>query len=325
MDRDTSNAARFKTRFDIINRELTQVFNSRVPLVKDIGKHTLLGHGKRLRPLLFVLSCQLCGYEKEDVYKLSTLFEYVHTASLLHDDVLDNAEFRRQRPSANQVWGNHAAVLEGDFLYSKALTVGMRSNSIPFLTRLTEATLRMTEGQIMEFAHTRDWAITRDQYMEIITAKTAALISAACACGAIVSGATPAQEESLSQFGLYAGIAFQLIDDLLDYTSSEKVFGKPVGKDLREGKMTLPLIYTLSELDPDERTRVQALMAGSHATDDDYQAMIEQVRQNGALRRIRKEARAYVDDAAACLSSFPDCEAKTDLIELSRYIIERDN
>jgi len=325
MDQDASNIERFKTRFDVINRELTQVFNSRVPLVKDIGKHTLLGHGKRLRPLLFVLSCQLCGYEKEDVYQLSTLFEYIHTASLLHDDVLDNAEFRRQRPSANQVWGNHAAVLEGDFLYSKALTVGIRSNSIPFLTRLTEATLRMTEGQIMEFAHTKDWAMTRDQYMEVITAKTAVLISAACACGAIISGANPAQEESLSQFGLYAGIAFQLIDDLLDYASSERVFGKPVGKDLREGKMTLPLIYTLSGLDSDERTRVQTLLAGSQATDDDYQAMIERVRRNGALSRIKKEAQAYVDDAAACLSPFLDSEAKMDLIQLSRYIIDREN
>jgi octaprenyl-diphosphate synthase len=166
MDLDSSNIERFKNHFDVINRELTQVFNSRVPLVEDIGKHTLLGHGKRLRPLLFILSCHLCDYYAEDLYQLSTIFEYIHTASLLHDDVLDNAETRRKRPSANQVWGNHAAVLEGDFLYSKALSIAVRADNISFLTRLTEATLRMTEGQILEFVHTDDWGITKDQYME---------------------------------------------------------------------------------------------------------------------------------------------------------------
>jgi octaprenyl-diphosphate synthase len=325
MDLDQSNAARFKHHVDIINGELTQGFDSRVPLVEDIGKHTLLGHGKRLRPLMFVLSCNLCNYHGEDIYQLSTIFEYIHTASLLHDDVLDNAEIRRKKPSANQVWGNHAAVLEGDFLYSKALPIGVRTNNIPFLTRLTEATLRMTEGQILEFAHTNDWTIDKDPYMEIITAKTAVLISAACACGAIISGAEMGQQESLSQFGLNAGIAFQLIDDLLDYTSSERVFGKPVGKDLREGKMTLPLIYTLSRLGADEKKRVENLLANPGKTDNDYQNIIDLVRRSRALDRIQKEARGYVDRAAGCLKVFPDSDAKRDLIRLSQQIIDRRN
>jgi octaprenyl-diphosphate synthase len=325
MDLDTKNLLQFKDHFDLINGELYKVFNSRVPLVEDIGKHTLLGHGKRLRPLMFVLSCELCNYHGQDRYQLSTIFEYIHTASLLHDDVLDNAEIRRKRPSANQVWGNHAAVLEGDFLYSKALSIAVRTNSIPFLTRLTEATLSMTEGQILEFAHTNDWKINKDQYLEIITAKTAVLISAACACGAVISGAETEKLDFLAQFGLNAGIAFQLIDDLLDYTSSEVVFGKPVGKDLREGKITLPLIYTLTQLQQTEKKQLEDLLANPEAIDSHYQTIIDLVRQNGALDRIRKEAQSYVDRATSCLEVFPDSSIKRDLIVLSQHIINREN
>jgi len=325
MDLAASALTQFKNQFDLIHRELDGAFDSHVRLVQDIGKHTLLSHGKLLRPLLFVLSCDLCEHEGEDVYRLSTIFEYIHTASLLHDDVLDNAEVRRKQPSANQVWGNHAAVLAGDFLYSKALTIAVQADSIPFLSKLTETTLRMTEGQILEFAHTNDWETTRDQYLEIITAKTAVLISAACGCGAIISGADRTTQEALSQFGLNAGIAFQLIDDLLDYTSSEKVFGKPVGKDLQEGKVTLPLIYTLSQLKPSERKRVAGLLSSTVAADTDYEEILDIVRNGGALDRIRKEAQGYVDLALRALDLFPDTETKQHIKTLSQHIIDRQN
>jgi len=173
---------------------------------------------------------------------------------------------------------------------------------------------------MIEFAHTHDWDVSKDQYMEVITAKTAVLISAACACGAILSGASSAHRESLSQFGLHCGIAFQLIDDLLDYTSSEGVFGKPVGKDLREGKMTLPLIYTLSQFDGVDREKVRGRLS-----EEACQALIERVRRDGALERIREEAQEYVDRAANCLKIFPDSETKRDLIRLSQHIIDREH
>ena len=323
MDSDISNLTQFRDHFDIINDELYKVFNSRVPLVQEIGRHALLGHGKRLRPLIFVLSCELCNYHGEDVYQLSTIFEYIHTASLLHDDVLDNAEIRRNRPSANQVWGNHAAVLEGDFLVSKAMGIAIRAGNIPFLANITETTTRMTEGQILELAHTDDWNIGRDLYLEIITAKTAMLISTACACGAIISDAGSETADSLAQFGLNAGIAFQLIDDLLDYTSSQEVFGKPVGKDLREGKITLPLIYTLTQLETTEKKRLEDLFVNHQPTDDDFRNIIDLVRGNGALDRIRDEAQSYVDNAINCLDIFPDSATKRDLITLSQHIIDR--
>ncbi|MBL7225756.1 MAG: polyprenyl synthetase family protein [Desulfobacteraceae bacterium] len=323
MDSDISNLTQFKDHFDIINDELYKVFNSRVPLVQEIGRHALLGHGKRLRPLIFVLSCELCDYQGEDVYQLSTIFEYIHTASLLHDDVLDNAEIRRNRPSANQVWGNHAAVLEGDFLVSKALAIAIRAGNIPFLAKITETTTRMTEGQILELAHTDDWGISRDLYLEIVTAKTAMLISTACTCGAIVSDAGSETAESLAQFGLNVGIAFQLIDDLLDYTSSQEVLGKPVGKDLREGKITLPLIYTLKQLETTEKKRLEDLFVNHQPADDDFRDIIDLVRRNGALDRIREEAQSYVDNAINSLDIFPDSATKRDLITLSQHIIHR--
>ncbi len=312
-----------KRRFERINEELAGALSSRVSLIEDIGSHSLLGHGKRLRPLLFVLSCRLCGYGGEDIYKLSTIFEYIHTASLLHDDVLDNADVRRKKPSANHLWGNHAAVLEGDFLYLKSSAIALGTNNLSLLRRVTATTTQMTEGQIMELTYTHNWNTTPEEYMEIITAKTAVLMSAACGCGAILSGSEPEVEESLSRFGLNLGIAFQLIDDLLDYTSSQEEFGKPVGKDLREGKITLPLICTLAGLGKSERSRLENLFRNGQAGQRDYRELITLVKKNGAIERIRDKARSYVDEAALSLDFFPDSAPKRNLLELNRYIIDR--
>ena len=323
MDSSSEILDKYTEHITKINKELKEALSSRVALVEDIGNHTLLGHGKRLRPLFFLLSCQLCDYQGKDAYRLSTIFEYLHAASLLHDDVVDNAENRRNRPSANHVWGNHAAVLEGDFLYSNASLIAVGSNNLLFLKRLTETAKQMAEGQIMELVHTDDWETSREEYMEIITAKTAVLMSAACACGAIISGAESEAEQSLGQFGLNMGMAFQLMDDLLDYTSSEDVFGKPVGKDLKEGKITLPLIYTLPKIEALERNRLENLFKNHQATKEDYRQLIGLVRGKGALDQIKDEARAYVDRAAGCLSRFPDSPAKRGLLELNQFIVER--
>lgn len=323
MDSSSEILDKYTEHITKINKELKEALSSRVALVEDIGNHTLLGHGKRLRPLFFLLSCQLCDYQGKDAYRLSTIFEYLHAASLLHDDVVDHAENRRNRPSANHVWGNHAAVLEGDFLYSNASLIAVGSNNFLFLKRLTETAKQMAEGQIMELVHTDDWETSREEYMEIITAKTAVLMSAACACGAIITGAEKNAEQSLGKFGLNMGIAFQLMDDLLDYTSSEDVFGKPVGKDLKEGKITLPLIYTLPKIETSERNRLENLFKNHQATEEDYRQLIGLVRGKGALDQIKDEARSYVDRAAGCLSRFPDSPAKRGLLELNRFIVER--
>ncbi|MBW2616683.1 MAG: polyprenyl synthetase family protein [Deltaproteobacteria bacterium] len=324
MDQNREILNKYKDHFTRINEELDRGLSSRVALIEDIANHTLLGQGKRLRPLLFVLACRLCNYHGEDAYRISTIFEYVHASSLLHDDVLDNADTRRKKPSANHLWGNHAAVLEGDFLYSKASTIAVETDSLPFMRRVTDTTMQMTEGQILELTYTDDWKIGKKEYMEIITAKTAVLISAACACGAILSQAGEEVEKSLERFGRNVGIAFQLMDDVLDYTSSEEMFGKPVGKDLKEGKITLPLIYTLLKLEESERKRFADLFKNDRATEHDYRNLTGLVRTNGALDQIRDEAQVYVDEAASCLTSFPDSPAKRNLLELNQYIIDRE-
>jgi len=323
MDPDTTILGRHREDFERINREIRALLNSRIPLIEHMGAHILLGDGKRIRPLFFMLCSQLCNYRGKDIYRLSTVFEYIHAASLLHDDVLDSAEVRRNKPSANHLWGNHAAVLEGDFLFSRAVSVALDTHNLVFLKKLSEATTQMTEGQILELVHTGDWHLSKERYMEIITAKTAVLMSAACACGAIVAGAEDEIEQSLAEFGLKVGIAFQLMDDVLDYTSSQEMIGKPVGKDLKEGKITLPLLATLSKLDRRQREQIETLFSTKKATEEDHKNLIDLVRRQGALETVRSEAQFYVDEAAACLSPFPLSPAKEDVLELSQYVVER--
>ncbi|MCP4665857.1 MAG: polyprenyl synthetase family protein [Deltaproteobacteria bacterium] len=323
MDPHRTILDRHKKHFDQIDAALDETLVSRVPLIEDMGAHSLLGRGKRLRPLLFVLSCHLFGSQRKDIYRLATVFEYIHAASLLHDDVLDNADTRRKKPTANNLWGNHAAVLQGDFLYLKSSSLAIEGKSLPFLRRLTDATTRMTEGQILELIRTHDWNISKEEYFEIITAKTAVLLSAACACGAVIAGVEKRAVASLGEFGLNLGIAFQLVDDLLDYSSSEQIMGKPVGKDLREGKITLPLIYTLPQMNRSERKRVEALFKSRRAGDADYRDLVECVRGNGVLDRIRSEAQSYVDRAKESLKAFPHSPGKRSLLEIGQYVIER--
>ena len=314
---------RHKGHLEEIERELVKFIDSRVGLVEDMGRHTLLARGKRLRPLLFVLSSELCSYRGENLHRFAVVFETIHAASLLHDDVLDHAEIRRKKPAANRLWGNQAAILEGDYLYAKASTIALESGNLPFLKVLVDTITRMAEGQILELIHMHTWETSLETYMEIITAKTAVLISAACAAGAILAGAEEKRRAHLERFGLNMGIAFQLIDDLLDYTSSAEVFGKPVGKDLREGKVTLPLIYTIPRIREKERDRLRALFMQHQPGEDDYNYVIELVRSNGALERIRDEAESYVDEAEKNLQIFPDSSAKSDLLQLNRSLMKR--
>ena len=323
MGSDHKFLDQFNHHFVKINEALDENFSSRIPLMKNIGHHSLLGEGKRLRPLLFVLASELCGYRGADVYKLSTIFEYIHTASLLHDDVLDNAELRRKKPSANHLWGSSAAVLSGDFFYSKASDMAVDYKNFQFMKMLTNTTLRMTEGQIMELANTHNWRIKKEEYMEIIISKTAILLASTCACAAIAAGAENRRINEMMAFGMDLGIAFQLIDDILDYTSCEEEFGKPVGKDLKEGKITLPLIYILSNFDNAEIQRLEDRFKNQKATEEDYREIITLVRNDGVLEKIRTEAGEYLDKASQVINTYPASRAKDQLLSLNAYLISR--
>lgn len=323
MDADNKIFSKFQNVIEEIDLELHRVLSSREPLAREMGIYALLGRGKRMRPLLFVLSSELCGCRTDNILRLSTLFEYVHVASLLHDDVLDNAETRRQRPSVNHLWGNHAAVIVGDLLFCTASSLSLTAGNMDFIKMLADTSTRMTEGQMLELINTRNWSLSRDDYYRIITHKTADLISAASASPALLAGKDSDTVKALSDFGLNMGIAFQLIDDLLDYTSSEKVFGKPVGKDLREGKVTLPLIYSLAVLEGDDRDMITRLVSGEWSDDQAYDDAIDMVRRGGSLERVYSEAVEHSRRAAQYLDFFPDCPAKENLLEINNYLVER--
>lgn len=308
-----------------ITQELINNMGSPIPFIKEIGAHILLGNGKLLRPLLFILSCKLLDYEKDHVYSLSTVFEYIHVASLLHDDVLDNAETRRNKPSVNNKWGDHVAILEGDYLYSRSLVTAINAGNFRFLKKVISATTDMVEGQLMEIACTNNPNITKEEYMNIIKKKTAALLSAACGCAAIIANKGEKVEKALSEFGLYLGMAFQLIDDILDYTSSEDVFGKPVGKDLKEGKITLPLIYALEEMKTHDRMKVKQILQQREIFDSEYSDIIEMVIKSQGIFNTKKDAFFFTKKAQNALQYFKDSPAKKTLLHLSNYIIDRDH
>ncbi len=323
MAEESTYLDQFASYVSRINEELGMTLNSRVSLIEEVGSYSLLGGGKRLRPLFFILSCQLCNYHESDMYALSAAFECLHVASLLHDNVLDNASIRRGRSSANKIWGNPTAVLLGDFLFSKSSKMAIDKKHIDFLKVLADATTTMTEGQMLELDNTHNWNITRSEYMGIITSRTAALISAACTSGGIVARAKPAYIQSLKNFGLNMGIAFQIVDDVLDYTSTAEKAGKPIGNDLREGKVTLPLIYTLTYLEKEERDRLEHLFRNGNASEKDYSRIIELVQDNGAINRCRRDAQDYADHAETYLSPFPDSPVKESLLRLNQFIVDR--
>lgn len=325
MEHNSTFLNRFKKDFQKIETELNSSFSPGIKMIGEVGRHSLLGEGKRLRPLLFVLSGRLCGYDRDDIYHLSTIFEYLHNASLLHDDVIDNASIRRNKPSASSIWGNSAAVLTGDYLTTKAMSIALGTNNTGFMKMMIDTGTRMTEGQFLELVHLNDWDTSKEEYMEIIVSKTAELTAASCAGAAMIAGAGNEETEDLRRFGLNFGIHFQLVDDLLDYTLSEEQFGKPVGKDLREGKVTLPLIYALLKMDKNDLYRFKKMFTDHKAGEKDYEDLIRMVRDSENIKKIRREAMTFMEKAFASLKKFPESLYKEELIALNRYIAERNS
>ncbi|MBM4347304.1 MAG: octaprenyl diphosphate synthase, partial [Deltaproteobacteria bacterium] len=246
-----------------VDLEFRRNLISNVPIISAIGEHLLLSGGKRLRPILLLLSARACGYRGEAHISMASLIEFIHTATLLHDDVVDRAELRRGMESANAKWGNEACVLVGDFLFTKCFSLLVENGDKKVLQAISRATTLMAEGELEELIKTNDLTITEENYFSIIKRKTAALFSAATQVGAILGEASEEQERALLDFGMDIGIAFQLIDDSLDYTSREEEFGKKIGIDLQDGKITLPLIFTLRQCNEEE----SALIRGAVFTD----------------------------------------------------------
>ena len=286
-----------------INAALAANLQTHVPLIAEVGRHILLSGGKRIRPLLFILSARMCGCQGNHLSDFSTIFEYLHAATLLHDDVIDAASLRRGASTANTIWGNQAVILVGDFLLAKALSLAVTTNKLKILQVLSHATTMMAEGEILQLLLTGNLQISEAEYFQVITRKTAILMSAACQIGSILGGAPPAQEEALAQMGLNLGITFQVVDDILDYTGDAKVLGKEVCADLREGRITLPLIHALAQASPGDRGRLEAI-AGD-LTPESMPELRDFLKTYASLDHARAAARRYTLKAQENLEIFP--------------------
>lgn len=318
-----SIVARVRSDIERIEHELDRQYGSNVPMVTLVSRYIVGSGGKRLRPLLMVLTARLCGYEGDGGVPLAVSFEYIHAASLLHDDVVDGAEIRRNRPAANTQFGNPAVVLVGDFIYSRAIRMAVSYDNVRILEVLTDATTRMSEGEVLQLAYSDNIELSEADYLDVITRKTAVLISAACQIGAILGGANSTREKALKDYGLYLGMAFQLIDDTLDYTGDVKELGKPVGNDIQEGKATLPLIAALRNGTPDAASRLKSIFVADCIEPEDYHEVRALVQESGGIEYTRDLAAEYVARAKAALGAFPEHPTKDLLEDLADYVICR--
>ena len=312
----------YEAELRIVEERIGDLFESPVFTIPLIGKYILDGGGKRLRPLILLLSSELAGYRGDARLTLAGIIESIHTASLLHDDVIDGAEIRRGKKPAHFIWGNQVVILVGDFLYSNALRFAVSQQSQRIMETLSEATTKMTEGEILQLAKTSDPEITEEEYLDIISAKTAALISAACGIGAILGALPQVEENALKRFGLKIGVAFQMADDILDYMADEKELGKRLGKDLREGKITLPLIYLLKTALDNEKEEIKAIIKGG-LKKSGLNKILKLFKKYNSIEISLKKAHDFISEAKAELKIFPDLPAKKALLSVADYTLLR--
>jgi len=304
-----------------VEREIQDNLNSQVPTVTQVARHIVMSGGKRLRPILCILAGKTLGHSGKRLIAMGTAIEFIHTATLLHDDVIDNAQLRRGRPSCNAIWDNKTSVLVGDFLYCQASSLIAQDGDLRVLKCITDATANTTEGEVLEITKSRDLKLGEAEYFKIIEFKTAVLMSCATQVGAIIAGANAEYENALRDYGMHLGIAFQLADDVLDYVSVEAEFGKEKGVDLKEGKVTLPLLYALERCTAAER---EIIREGTiSARRDSFLAVLEVLKKYGAIDYTLKLAAERTHQACDALKVLPDSPAKKALLRLTDYVVER--
>ena len=307
--------------FAAMNRLIPAQLTSDVDLVEEIGHYIVESGGKRLRPLMVLLSAKACGYTGPEHVRLATVIEFLHTATLLHDDVVDRSGLRRGRTTANALWGNAPSVLVGDFLYSRAFQLMVELQSMPIMSILSNATNTIAEGEVMQLANVGNCTMSEQQYMEVIRCKTALLFEAATHTAGNLAQADPAQTEALRRFGLHFGLAYQLLDDWLDYEGDAEVMGKNVGDDLSEGKLTLPLIFGLANTSSNGGAVIRGAL--TKRSTDSLDSVIAIVRESGALDYTRQRACEQGQAARAELENLPDSPYRQALHELIDFSIAR--
>ncbi len=313
-----------ETGLSLVERELERHSTSSIQLIDKVGCYIQRSGGKRIRPALLLLSSRMCGFEGPVCYRLGAVIEMVHAATLVHDDIIDDAKVRRGRAAVNARWGNEVSVLMGDWLYMTSFSLALGERHFPILEILTDVTRKMVEGELIQLSVNGSLEITEEQHLDISMRKTAYLFSACTEIGSILGSANPERREALRLFGLNVGIAFQLIDDVLDFTSNESTLGKPVGSDLREGKITLPLIYLIRNGEPRHREMVKAAFNGDGTEIEDRQAVLELIREYKTVDLAREKAMDYARAAKENLALFPPSKERAALLSLPDYIVERD-
>jgi len=314
----------YRLELDGVENQVRTNLNSSVTLVNTVAAHILNSGGKRIRPLLLLLSARLCGYSGFEHHQLGSLVEFIHTATLLHDDVVDDAEIRRGRQTARKVWGNQISILVGDYLYSKAMcqVVEFRSQGINEV--LAEACKKMAEGEVLQLYYNGNPDIPETDYIKIVEHKTAGLIAASCRMGAILADASDAQQEALFRFGQYVGIAFQVADDTLDYTANGDSLGKTLGQDFRQGKATLPLLHLLHHCSDADRQMIKDRMETRTLAGDDLERLIHLMQEYGSIAYALDRAQAYIAAAQRELNLFEESTAKRALSVAAEYMVTRD-
>ncbi len=305
-----------------INQALSGHLATHVHLISQVWDHIRISGGKRIRPLLFILAARMCGAKEDRLPEVSTIFEYLHAATLLHDDVVDAATVRRGHSSANTIWGNQAVILVGDFLLSKALSIAVATKNIRVMEVLAQTTTFMAEGEVLQLVNTGRVDMTEAEYFEVIIRKTAKLMAAACQIGALMGGAAPALEQAMAEFGLNLGITFQLVDDILDFTGDPQEMGKPVCNDLKEGKITLPFIHVLGQATPAEQDHLRRLVKESDVTAL-ARELLPLLDRYGSIAYARQKAQHYTLAARQNLAVFPDSSEKTLFLEITDYLYHR--
>jgi octaprenyl-diphosphate synthase len=326
----SANSLTSKEVFDLVRADLQKVEEefclqtvSSVQPITEVGQYLRGSGGKRLRPALALLSSKLCGFEGPAAIRLATVVELIHTATLVHDDVIDGADTRRGQPSTNFRWGNHLSVLAGDWLYMQAFNVAVAERHFKILDLLVSLTQTMVEGELLQLIWQRRTDVSEDVYLELTHRKTACLFSVCLRLGALLAGRSEQEETQLGEYGRNLGLSFQLIDDVLDFTSSEQVLGKPTGNDLREGKVTLPLIYLLQRCDPAEAQKVKSVLEEGGFNADRFNEILDLIDRYHTLEAARAKAQEFAQAAKHWLEPFPDTPYKEALRSLPDFMLDR--
>ena len=306
-----------------IEKALSDNLNPYLDLVSEVAGHLLFSGGKRLRPLLMVLSARLCGYTGNYEKTFSTALEYLHTATLLHDDLVDEATLRRGQKVAHLNWGNSITVLVGDYLLARALSISAGTGRLRVVQILAELTENMSQGEVHQLMRKGDINLKEEEYLEVIRRKTAMLFEAACRVSAIIADAPHESEKALAEYGYNLGIAFQMADDLFDYTLTTSDFGKEVGADLREGKLTLPVIYALKKATADDKELMTKIIQDQDFSIEDFKTLNELLDKHGGLAYTNKVAAAYVDKAKQALAIFESSQPKDIMMDIADYALAR--